>query len=253
MPGGDGSAFNTATSVIIKGGYLWRTASVEGSTLSLAGDLNATAQVELVGAPQGVERLRFNGVDVDSQTTPYATITALLKFVTPSFQLPDLTKLEWKLLDSLPEIQATYDDSPWVTASNTYTNNTTIMNLTTPTSLFASDYGFNTASVIYRGHFIANGLETNLSIWTQGGDGFGHSIWLNSTFLQSWVGKANALSVTQNMALPNLTAGASYVFTIVIDLMGNEENTHIGDDSVSFFLLTPISSFASWSSANKNT
>lgn len=233
LPSGDGSAFDTSSSVIVKGGYLWRTASVEGSTLSLTGDVNATAEVELIGAPPGVECLRFNGVAVDSKTTPYATITTTLEYTPPNFQLPDLGSLQWKFIDSLPEIQPTYDDSPWVPASNTYTNNTTIMNLTTPTSLFASDYGFNTASVIYRGHFIANGLETNFFICTQGGDGFGHSIWLNSTFLKSWVGEANALSVTQNVALSNLTVGAPYVLTVVIDLMGNEENTHIGDDSVS--------------------
>lgn len=217
----------------MKGGYLLRSASVEGSTLSLTGDLNATTPLEVIGAPSPVDRIEFNGVELASQPTAYRTILATVDFVPPHFRLPDLNSLEWKFIDSLPEIQGTYDDSAWVSATNTYTNNTTIMNLTTPTSLFASDYGFNTASVIYRGHFIANGLETNISIMTQGGDGFGHSIWLNSTFIKSWVGEASALSVTQNLALPNLTIGASYVLTALVDLMGNEENTHIGDDSVS--------------------
>ncbi|KAL2377912.1 hypothetical protein RJZ90_006376 [Blastomyces dermatitidis] len=101
----------------------------------------------------------------------------------------DLESLEWKYIDSLPELQEDYDDSLWTVADHKKTNNT-LRPLTTPTSLHASDYGYHTGYLVYRGHFVASGIETGISFETQGGFGFGNSAWLNGSHIGSWKGKS---------------------------------------------------------------
>lgn len=74
-----------------------------------------------------------------------------------------------------------YDDKAWTALTRPWTNNP--RNLTTLTSLYAGNYGYHTGSLIYRGHFVANGGESTLFLNVSGGTGFGHSVWLNGTFL----------------------------------------------------------------------
>lgn len=122
-----------------------------------------------------------------------------------------MASLNWKVVDSLPEIQSIYD-SHWTPASNTYTNNTTPgRNLTTPTSLYASDYGYHTGTLLFRGWFMANGDETTFSVHTQGGTAYGASVWLDDTFLGSWPGNSVTSNYTQRLQLPRLTPGTRHV------------------------------------------
>lgn len=144
------------------------------------------------------------------------------KYTIPSFSLPDFSKLDWKYVNSLPEIQPSYDDSAWIVADHRITNNT-VAPLKTPMSLYSSDYGFHTGSLLYRGHFVGNGLEKSFTIQTQGGTAYGSSVWLNQTFLGSWVGSPSNDSYLSSFNLPSLEAGASYVLTIVIDITGLDE------------------------------
>lgn len=86
-----------------------------------------------------------------------------------------ISKLEWKYIDSLPELQQSYDDSAWIIANHNTTNNTVAL-LKTPVSLYSSDYGFHTGSLLYRGHFVANSLEKSFNIQTQGGTAYRTSV-----------------------------------------------------------------------------
>jgi beta-galactosidase len=96
------------------------------------------------------------------------------------------------------------------------------------------DYGFHAGSLIYRGHFIANGMESLVSLNVSGGNGFGHSIWLNQTFLGSWTGSGSNTTAIQNLRFPkDLFAGESYVLTVLIDDMGQDEEAP-GTDAIKF-------------------
>jgi beta-galactosidase len=230
--------------VIAKAGYLLRTATKSGKTLHLTGDLNATTTLEIIAGAHDVKRVHFNGKQLKLRKTTKGRLTAELTYTVPSLKLPVLAEAGWQFRDTLPEIQNRYDDSEWTRADNTETNNTVrddagnVFQLQTPTSLIASDYGFHTGSLIYRGHFAAHGNESSLYLSTTGGLAFGHSVWINETYLGSWVGNSTARSYNQTLDFPStlhLKAGASYVITVVIDHMGMETNWSPGLD----FMKTP--------------
>lgn len=118
-----------------------------------------------------------------------------------------------------------YNDSSW-TDGDIVTSNNTQRNLTTPVSLYGSDYGYNTGYLLYRGHFQSNGKES-LFLETQGGSAYGHSVWLNETFVGSFSGAITAYSWNQTFSLP-AEAGRKYVITVLLDQTGFEENGGAG-------------------------
>lgn len=230
--------------VIAKAGYLLRSATKTGRTLHLTGDLNATTTLEIIAGAHDVQNVLFNGKTLRLDKTSTGALTSKLTYTPTSLKVPALAKLPWRFTDSLPEIQDRYDDFKWPVANNMETTNNVrddagnVFQLKTPTSLIASDYGFHTGSLIYRGHFIANGKESSLYLSTTGGLSFGHSVWLNETYLGSWVGNSTARSYNQTLNFPadiSLSAGDSYVITVVIDHMGMETNWSPGLD----FMKTP--------------
>jgi beta-galactosidase GanA len=174
----------------------------------------------------------FNGEAVNATKNKISgEWSSTLTYSAPSLDLPDLSSLDWKYLDDLPEIQSTYDDSAWTAASLTTTKNS-YRNLSTPTSLFSSDYGYHTGVLLYRGHFVATGNESSFYIHTQGGSAFGSSVWLNSTYIGSWAGIDKDEDHNATYTLPNLVAGKSYVFTVVIENNGLGENGFAGLDQM---------------------
>ncbi|KAL9619062.1 MAG: hypothetical protein Q9160_006317 [Pyrenula sp. 1 TL-2023] len=209
------------TKVIAKAGYLLRTATLSGDDLYLTGDINSTTTVEVIGSPSS-GNVYFNGEQLDSSNT--------VTFTPPQISIPSLGSLTWKSIDNLPELQSNYDDSAWTAATNTNSSNP--RRLTTPTSLYASDYGYNTGSLIYRGRFTASGNESSFTITTQGGSAFGHSLFLNGTVLGSWPGIDRDENYNQTVTLPNLSAGSTYILTVVIDHMGLDENFNPGSDEM---------------------
>lgn len=220
---------------IVKAGYLLRTVEVtEDDCINLTGDLNTTTSLEIIGgAPSHTRELTWNGASLPfTQDRWTGVVTATAHYHNASFTLPNLSTIGWRALDSLPEIQDTYDDSLWTTADLTYSNNTA-RNLTTPTSLYSSDYGYNTGNLLYRGHFTSTGSETDLYISTQGGSAYGHSIWLNETFLGSFYGADKYSNWNTTYALPStLTSGESYVITVLLDNMGLDENGEAGSSEM---------------------
>lgn len=224
MPDLDGGG---QSSIIVNGPHLVRSASVNGSTLNIQADFNTTTTVEVIAVPSAVTNLALNGAAVTPITTPQGSWSVSIPYDRPDIRLPSLGDLNWMYIDSLPEIQPTYDDSAWPAADRAMTNNTVVQPFLTPVSLYGSDYGFHTGALIYRGHFTAQGTETKISITTQGGDAYASAAWLGSTFLGSFPGGGPGSS-TNLYTLPKLTAGQKYIITIVVDNMGLDENWTVG-------------------------
>nr|POF02402.1 putative beta-galactosidase a [Quercus suber] len=122
-----------------------------------------------------------------------------------------------------------------IIATLSYSNNTA-RNLTTPTSLYASDYGYHTGNLLYRGHFTATGNETTLYLSTSGGSAFGHSIWLDTAFVGSFYGGDKYLTYNDTYHLPAsqkpLKRGQHYVLTVLIDNMGLDEMYDVGGSTM---------------------
>lgn len=227
--------------VIANAGYLLRTVEKLGSSLYFTGDLNATTTLEVIaGIPGANSSIYFNGAQVQGVTSTNGRLAATLTYSPPSIDIPDLSSLDWKYIDTLPEIQDSYDDSAWTAADHANTTDNardvwgTIFELVTPTSLLAADYGYHTGSLIYRGHFLAHGNESSLYLETQGGSGFGHSVWINSTYLGSFNGAGVPSGTNQTLTIPSgtLQKGQEYVITLLIDHMGEETNWTPGYDTM---------------------
>lgn len=128
-----------------------------------------------------------------------------------------------KVANSLPEISPRYLDEKWTVANLTTTFNE--WNWSTPLVLFSSPYGYHTGNILWRAHFVATGQETGFSANVSGGLAFGYSIWLDDSFVGSWVGDAPHDTYNQTHKFPStLAAGSSHVITILLDHMGVEQN-----------------------------
>lgn len=219
-------------SVIVNGPYLVRSASVDGETLSLKADFNQSTTIEIIGVPSRVSTLQVNDETLEYTTDAQGSWSTNGDYSLPEIDIPDLATQEWYYIDSLPEIQPGYDDSAWTDADHTNTSNPVGSPLLTPVSLYASDYGYNTGSLLLRGHFVASGDESTITLGTQGGQAYGASVWLNGTFIGSWAGNSVMESHNQTLTLPNLTAGQAYVITVLIDNMGLDENFEVGGDTM---------------------
>lgn len=75
---------------------------------------------------------------------------------------------------------------------------------------------YHVGAHIFRGHFVATGNESGVSLELSGGYAFGYSIWLNDTFLGASGGKASSASAQFNSQFPfSLSEGANYVLTVL--------------------------------------
>ena len=174
--------------------------------MNLVGDFNATTDVEVIGgAPSKLSTLNINGKKTKFSQDKSGVVTASVSF-NPDISVPSLSSLDWKYIDSLPEINPGYDDSLWTTADLLHTKNDQV-DQRTPTSLIASDYGFYTGVLLYRGHFEANGRESSMFLETEGGSAFGTSIWKDDSFVGSFEGYDAAANGNKTYDFPKLEAG----------------------------------------------
>lgn len=215
---------STKSSVVIKGGYLMRSASMEDGNLYLTGDINATTPITVAGSPS-FANLYFNGKNVGKSP-------ATVEYAEPSLNLPDLSQVAWSSLDSLPEVSPSYSDILWTNTDRTETVNQ--FQPTTPEVLYASDYGYHAGSLLYRGHFTTpTGVTSlNLSISTQGGFAYGYSLWLNSTNIFEYPGYSTSQSHNLTLQLTSLAPSTDYVLTLLVDHMGLTGNYYPGNDTL---------------------
>ncbi|UKZ81132.1 hypothetical protein TrVFT333_008902 [Trichoderma virens FT-333] len=226
-----GSSLMNPAAVIVNGGYLVRSVAIEGSALSLQADFNVTTPLEIIGIPQDVSRLIVNGEELKYTVSELGDWITNPTIELPDIQVPDLSKLTWYQLDSLPEIHSNYDDSHWQLASHRTSNNS-IAPLKTPVSLYGSDYGFHTGTLLFRGRFTAYTAQQQLFLTTQGGSAFASSVWLNDQFVGSFNGFDAAESFNSTYELNNLVRGRRYILTVVVDSTGLHENWDIGLDGM---------------------
>ena len=113
-------------SVLLTGPYLVREASVDGKTLNLVGDVNGTVAETVVEiyAPASFEYVNWNGEPLSIEKTELGTLKGTI--TPPSglahVDIPVLGDLKWACADSLPELEAGFDDSKgWVVADKTGT------------------------------------------------------------------------------------------------------------------------------------
>lgn len=219
--------------IIINGGYFVRSVSVSGSTLSVQADFNKTTTLEIIGAPKSATKLSLNGKSITYTTNDLGNWIARPSMTVPNLDLPDLNTLQWHAIDSLPELSPTYSDAKWQPANKNTTTNPMARPLRTPVSLYGSDYGFNTGTMVFRGYFTSSGKESSLAIRTQGGLAFGSSAWLNNTFLGSAKGNPDNSDVNSTYPISRqLVKGHTYVLTVLVDNMGHNENLNPGYDSM---------------------
>lgn len=226
LPEGSGYSHDDTPSshLIVRAGYLVRSASISNGKIDLIGDTNATTTIEVIGgALENIKTLSWNGKDLQTKRDRNGFLSGQVSFSPPKIQVPDLESLKWRSIDALPELQSGYDDSAWTNADHTKTNNT-YWDLTTPTVLWGAEYGYNTGSLIFRGHFAATGNETVMHLNVSGGSAFAFSAWINSTFLTSWEGTGEVAIANQTLSLPQLQRGGHYVLTVLVDHMGHNGN-----------------------------
>ncbi|KAL4926586.1 glycoside hydrolase family 35 protein [Aspergillus undulatus] len=212
--------FGVKDYVIVKAGYLLRTAEARDRTLYLTGDFNTTTDVEVISSSKPVSSLAVNGKRLPTVRRD-GRLAARVHYEPPDIFLPELQ--DWRYIDSLPEIKPSYDDRRWTWCNLRTSNNP--RNLSTPTSLYASDYGYNAGSLIYRGTFIATGDESAIYLLTEGGYAYGTSVWLDDVYLGSWEGSATDMFHNQTLEFPtDLDSGVKYTLTMLIDHMGLDLN-----------------------------
>ncbi len=200
--------------VLTHGPYLVRSASLSGSTLALQGDTSGPTVAQAF-VPASVTRVTWDGRPATA--TPRAD--GSLAFAVggpPSVQLPALNN--WKFAFESPERLPSFDDSSWVRADHTTTNNPN-----PPGSLpvlYEDDYGFHHGDVWYRGHFTATGNETGITIDGEGGSPAGMwSAWLNGALL----GTEASGTHTFTFAPGTLPKGSHNVIAVLVYDSGHNE------------------------------
>ncbi|KAJ6184831.1 hypothetical protein N7519_006132 [Penicillium mononematosum] len=107
--------------VIVKAGYLIRTADLINNQLRLTGECHDGNRGYLHFSYEA-EGINFNGEVLHTSTASNGNLRGTVRYNPPKLDIPDLSNLERKFIDSLPGIQASYDDSAWtpcVTELNT--------------------------------------------------------------------------------------------------------------------------------------
>lgn len=143
---------NVQDQVLVQGPYLVRNVTATDSTLHLVGDVNEDTSMLLWVTTQWTE-VTWNGNALHLEPGPFfARRTMLDGPDKKKVRLPCLncTETEWKVIDSLPEIDSKYDDSAWVTARDMSTNE--LFPPATLPCLYAGEYGFHTGTFLLVQH-----------------------------------------------------------------------------------------------------
>ncbi|KAJ7275854.1 glycoside hydrolase family 35 protein [Mycena rebaudengoi] len=241
-------------SVLVLGPYLVRSADARGSVLHLTGDLNSTTTLDIF-APKAFKTITWNGQTIHTTASPIGSLRGVASFPAslPSAKIPTLSKLDWRCADSLPELNADYDDSTWILANKTSTPRP-FQPSAGKIVLYSSEYGLHSGQWVWRGHFTGSATGVELSI--QGGFSFGYSVFLNSHFLGSGQGSSHSqegvdlLSPAFNFTADQLLPGDN-VITVIHDSTGMNEDYHIDDEhktprGIRGYKLLSTSDFTEW-------
>ncbi|KAE9985392.1 hypothetical protein BLS_008331 [Venturia inaequalis] len=217
--------------------YLVRNATVGRPGVFLVGDNDIATTIEVYVGDPSISNIIWNGKVLLTTRTPYGSLTAPLSGADGrAISLPDLKN--WKMADSLPELNLNFDDSKWVVCNKTSTLSP-VKPLTLPV-LYSSDYGYYTGIKVYRGYF---GAGTGARLTVSGGTGFGWSAWVNGKFVGGNTGEtvtapgmstsdAVTKGITNEMlnfvyALGNVSASGQgrNVLTVLVDYHGHDQTS----------------------------
>ena len=164
----------TNTTILVGGPHLVRSAELEDDELSLRGDLQGDTMLRLIGIPTTVRRITWNGYDIEGisnlgQQSSIVTGFIQSRINSMAIRVPELGP--WKYRDSLPEVDADYDDSHWLQANNKTTNCPYKPYFGDGPVLYACDYGFCEGAVLWRGEFYSTGNGDGARLVINGGEG----------------------------------------------------------------------------------
>ncbi|KGO78190.1 Beta-galactosidase, domain 2 [Penicillium italicum] len=153
--------------VVVNAGYLIRAADLINKQRLLTGDVNSTTEIEVIFiTATKLKGITFNGEVLHTSKTSNWNLWGSVRCNPPKSDIPDLSNLKWKFIDSLPEIQASYDDSAWKPYTKISKHDP--RQLETPSSLYSMNCGSHIGSLLYRGHLNANGQESNVLLNVSG-------------------------------------------------------------------------------------
>ncbi|KAF2186586.1 glycoside hydrolase family 35 protein [Zopfia rhizophila CBS 207.26] len=132
---------------IVRAPYLFRSARLDFGTLEIRGDLNVTEPEIEIWADSNVESVNYNSAEISAKWTFHGSIGFRRNVLGGlKVSLPDLSKLDWRYIDGLPEVKGNCSDAKWPDAN--LRNSTNPRKPTIPTSLYSSNYGFHTNTIL---------------------------------------------------------------------------------------------------------
>ena len=208
--------------VVVRGPELVRTVSFNGTTIALTGDTAVAGQIEVfthAASPGGA--ITWNGTAIQSAMTRYGSMIGSVPGPV-SYTPPAIGG--WRSIADIPEAAAGFDDSKWVVAANTTTNNP-LQPAAGQVVLYADDYGYHHGDTWYRARFTAAGSETGITLTAYTGRAGSFFAWLNGTFLgQTEVGLTNPYATTTfSFPTGSLQPGVQNVVSVLVENLGHVE------------------------------
>jgi hypothetical protein len=162
--------------LLVHGPALVRSASVDGGTVRLTGDMTEGTGLEVWG-PRGVTEVSWNGTALPVRAGRSGGLTARRPLPgAPQVVLPALGG--WRRRTENPESAPGFDDSDWTAATRTTSFSTTPVPDAQPV-LFADDYGYHYGDVWYRGRLTGAAGLTSVSLAYRTGSGGLLMAWLD--------------------------------------------------------------------------
>lgn len=167
-----------------------------------------------------ITKIRWNGEAIKAKRTAYGSLIGSAPGAEDAqVRLPTLTA--WKSQDTLPEIQADYDDSRWTICNKSTTVNP-VAPLTLPV-LYSGDYGYHAGTKIYRGRFDGHNA-TGANITAQNGVAAGWTAWLNGAYVGGAIGDPSLAATTAQLTFNTSSLrDTDNVLTIIMDYTGHDE------------------------------
>jgi beta-galactosidase GanA len=211
--------FDTSVgTVLARAPTLVRGAGVSHGQLALSGDTSADTTLEIY-APSVVRQVTWNNRIVGARGTVDLVKGPLTVSLAGPKPVTTLPALAWRYRFETPEADPAFDDFGWTLADHLTSQNLDA-NTGNPPVLGADEYGFHYGHVWYRGHFIAAGSESKLSLGAStGGNGVGqYAVWLNGTYLGTGDG-SNLFTI----APAALRTGQDNVVSVLVADIGHDE------------------------------
>jgi beta-galactosidase GanA len=221
---GDAAAYwryDTASGpVLVRGGYVLRTATLSSGALALTGDTKSTGPLEVFGT--GVTSVTWNGSAVTTSATAFGSRTGSL----PGPASVTLPALSWRTASDTAEAGTSFTDSGWTHATK---------------GLAADPYGYHHGNLWYRGHFTPSGAATSVTVSASTGVSGSYAAWLNGTYLGSGKGGASPTSTTFTIPSGVTRTGKDNVLAVLVDNAGHNEDFKADDNQKQPRGLTSVS------------